>query len=162
MWAGGRHAAGPCTMGVTNMNIRYVAVCALALALAACGGSSSPTAPSANVQFSQTDLVVGTGVEAVSGRRLTVNYTGWLYDASAAGNRGTQFDSSLSAGRAPFAFTLGSGQVIQGWDRGVVGMRVGGQRRLVIPPSLAYGSSGSGPIPPNATLIFDIELLSAQ
>ncbi len=141
------------------MNVRYWIVCAV-LAVSACGSSSSPTAPSANVPFSQTDLVVGTGAEAVNGRRLTVNYTGWLYDANAVGNKGTAFDSS--AGRGPFAFTLGAGGVIQGWDRGVAGMRVGGQRRLIIPPSLGYGSAGNPPIPGNATLIFDIELLAVQ
>jgi FKBP-type peptidyl-prolyl cis-trans isomerase len=130
----------------------------------ACGGgsSSSPTAPSVNVPYSQTDLLVGTGAEATNGKRLTVNYTGWLYDSSAADNKGSQFDSSLLPGRTPFVFILGAGSVIRGWEQGVVGMRVGGQRRLVLPPSLAYGSSGSGPVPPNATLIFDIELLAVQ
>jgi FKBP-type peptidyl-prolyl cis-trans isomerase len=144
------------------MSARYWTVCALTLALGACGGSSSPTAPSVSVPFSQTDLRVGTGAEAATGRLTTVNYTGWLYDAAATGNKGTQFDSSISPGRTPFLFTLGAGQVIRGWDQGVVGMRVGGQRRLVIPPSLAYGSSGNGPIPGNATLIFEIELLAVQ
>jgi FKBP-type peptidyl-prolyl cis-trans isomerase FkpA len=91
---------------------------------------------------------------------LNVNYTGWLYNPSGTDGKGSQFDSSI--GRAPFPFTLGAGQVISGWDRGVAGMRVGGQRRLVLPPELAYGSSGNGPIPPNATLVFDIELLDAQ
>lgn len=99
------------------MNVRYWIVCAV-FAVSACGSSSSPTAPSANVPFSQTDLVVGTGAEAVNGRRLTVNYTGWLYDANAVGNKGAQFDSSLSPGRTPFPFTLGTGGVIQGWDSG--------------------------------------------
>ena len=141
------------------MNVRYWIVCAV-FAVSACGSSSSPTAPSANVPFSQTDLVVGTGAEAVNGRRLTVNYTGWLYDANAVGNKGAVFDSS--AGRGPFPFTLGVGGVIQGWDRGVAGMRVGGQRQLIIPPSLGYGSSANGPIPGNSTLIFDIELLAVQ
>ena len=134
----------------------------VALVAAACGGGddSPPAAPSVNVPFSQTDIRVGTGAEATSGRRVTVNYTGWLYSTSAAENKGQQFDSSV--GRTPFEFTLGSGQVIRGWDQGVVGMRVGGQRRLIIPPSLGYGSMGSGPIPPNATLVFDIELLNVS
>jgi FKBP-type peptidyl-prolyl cis-trans isomerase FkpA len=146
------------------MNVRLWLVCTLALGLVACGGgsSSSPTAPSANVPYSQTDLVVGSGAEATNGKRLTVNYTGWLYDSSAPENKGSQFDSSLAPGRAPFVFTLGAGSVIRGWEQGVVGMRVGGRRRLVLPPDLAYGSSGSGPVPPNATLIFDIELLVVQ
>ena len=131
--------------------------------VAACGGSSS-TGPSApGVPFSQTDLRVGTGAEAVSGRQLTVNYTGWLYDPAQPEPKGRQFDSSLGVGRTPFLFTLGAGRVIRGWDQGVAGMRVGGLRRLVIPPELGYGSQGSAPeIPPNATLVFDIELLNVQ
>ena len=101
---------------------------------------------------------MGTGTEAAPGNRATVAYTGWLYDLSKTDGKGTQFDSSAS-----FTFTLGAGAVIQGWDRGVAGMKVGGQRRLVIPPELAYGSSSPGPgIPPNATLVFDITLLSVQ
>jgi FKBP-type peptidyl-prolyl cis-trans isomerase FkpA len=138
----------------------------VALVAASCGGGddSSPTvpaAPSVNVPYSQTDIRVGTGTEATAGRRITVNYTGWLYSATAPENKGQQFDSSV--GRTPFAFTLGAGQVIAGWDQGVVGMRVGGQRRLVIPAALAYGSAGSGNvIPPNATLVFDIELLNVS
>lgn len=105
---------------------------------------------------------MGTGADAVIGRRLTVNYTGWLYDPAQPENKGRQFDSS--AGRSPFVFTLGAGQVIRGWDTGVVGMKVGGQRRLILPPDLAYGSAGAGggTIPPNATLVFDIELLDVQ
>ncbi|HEY2907084.1 MAG TPA: FKBP-type peptidyl-prolyl cis-trans isomerase [Vicinamibacterales bacterium] len=126
----------------------------------ACG--SSDTAPTVNVPFSSVDLKVGTGATAAAGQTLTVNYTGWLYDASKTDNKGTQFDSSLSAGRTPFQFVLGAGQVIKGWDQGLVGMKIGGSRRLIIPPDLGYGSSGSGPIPPNATLVFDIDLLSAQ
>jgi FKBP-type peptidyl-prolyl cis-trans isomerase FkpA len=131
---------------------------------AACGGDSG-TSPSstASAPYSQTDLRVGTGAEATTGRAATVNYTGWLYDAGRAENKGAQFDSSLSAGRQPFVFTLGAGQVIRGWDQGVVGMRVGGQRRLVLPPELAYGSAGRPPeIPRNSTLVFDIELLAVQ
>jgi FKBP-type peptidyl-prolyl cis-trans isomerase FkpA len=96
----------------------------------------------------------------VSGKALAVNYTGWLYDATKPEQKGTQFDTSI--GRGPYAFVLGAGQVIRGWDQGVPGMKVGGQRRLVIPPDLAYGASGRGQIPPNATLIFDIELLAVQ
>ena len=87
-----------------------------------------------------------------------MNYTGWLYDASKTDGKGAQFDTS--AGRDVFTFTLGIGQVIEGWDRGLPGMRVGGLRRLVIPPSLAYGGFRNGPIPPNAALIFEIELVT--
>ena len=98
--------------------------------------------------------------DAVNGKTLAVNYTGWLYDATRADQKGTQFDTSI--GRGPYAFVLGAGQVIKGWDQGVPGMKVGGQRRLVIPPDLAYGASGRGQIPPNATLVFDIQLLAVQ
>ncbi|MBP6716314.1 MAG: FKBP-type peptidyl-prolyl cis-trans isomerase [Acidobacteria bacterium] len=126
----------------------------------ACG--STPTSPSqgVNVAFSSTDLTVGTGTTATAGRLLAVHYTGWLYDASKTDNKGTQFDSS--AGRSTFAFVLGAGQVIAGWDQGVVGMKVGGKRRLIIPPTLGYGSAAAGPIPPNSTLVFDIELIAVQ
>ena len=92
----------------------------------------------------------------MAGTRATVNYTGWLYDTSKPDGKGKQFDSSAS-----FAFVVGAGQVIRGWDQGVPGMRAGGQRRLIIPPELAYGSTGAGSaVPPNATLVFDIGLLS--
>lgn len=103
---------------------------------------------------------MGSGAEAATGREVTVNYTGWLYDPAAAGNKGLQFDTSI--GRGPFSFTIGAGGVIRGWEQGVPGMRVGGRRRLVIPPDLAYGSRGRDPIPPNATLIFEIELLGVS
>jgi FKBP-type peptidyl-prolyl cis-trans isomerase FkpA len=136
-----------------------VALCAI-IVCAACGGGD--TTPSANVPFSSVDLKVGTGATAATGQHVFVNYTGWLYDASKPDNKGTQFDSSLTPGRGPFDFVLGAGQVIKGWDQGVVGMKVGGSRRLIIPPDLGYGPSGSGPIPPNATLVFDIDLLNIQ
>ena len=104
---------------------------------------------------------MGTGVEATAGRTITVNYTGWLYDASRPESKGTQFDTTT--GRGPAMFQIGVGAVIRGWDQGVVGMRVGGRRRLVIPAELAYGSQGRAPsIPPNAALVFEIELLSVQ
>ena len=102
------------------------------------------------------DIKVGTGAEAVSGKEVTVNYTGTLTD-------GTKFDSSLDAGRTPFTFSLGAGEVIAGWDQGVAGMKVGGKRKLTIPSSLGYGEAGAGDvIPPNATLIFEVELLSVK
>lgn len=132
--------------------------------LAACGGGggANPGGPSTvpPQPFSATDLRAGTGAEAINGVRVTVNYSGWLYSTTAAENKGTLFDSSV--GRAPYAFTLGNREVIRGWDQGIVGMKVGGVRRLVIPPDLAYGSTGQGPIPPNATLVFDVELLNVQ
>ncbi len=134
-------------------------LCALIVAATiACGGNSStPTAPSANVPFSTVDVRVGTGAEANIGRSVTVNYAGYLYSATAAENKGTSFDSGSS-----YRFTVGSG-VIAGFSQGVIGMRVGGIRRVIIPPSLGYGSQGSPPrIPANATLVFDIELLAVQ
>jgi FKBP-type peptidyl-prolyl cis-trans isomerase FkpA len=145
----------------TSANFFYViaAFCSLVVC-SACG--SSDTTPSANVPFSSVDLKVGTGATAATGQHVVVNYTGWLYDASKTDNKGTQIDSSLSPGRTPFDFVLGAGAVIKGWDQGVVGMKVGGSRRLVIPPDLGYGSAGKGSVPPNATLVFDIDLLSIQ
>jgi FKBP-type peptidyl-prolyl cis-trans isomerase FkpA len=130
----------------------------LAATSTACG--SNPAAPSLNVAFSQVDLVVGTGAEATNGALLTVDYAGWLYEEGQPDSKGRLFDTSV--GRQPFVFRLGARQVIQGWDLGVPGMRVGGLRRLIIPPNLGYGSSGSGSIPPNATLIFEVELLAVQ
>jgi FKBP-type peptidyl-prolyl cis-trans isomerase FkpA len=101
------------------------------------------------------DLNVGTGDEAVAGKQVTVHYTGWL-------TNGTKFDSSKDHGQ-PFTFPLGSGRVIKGWDQGVAGMKVGGQRKLTIPPSLGYGANGAGGvIPPNATLVFEVELLGVN
>jgi FKBP-type peptidyl-prolyl cis-trans isomerase FkpA len=131
-----------------------------ALAASSCKDDSPASPSTGSAPYSATDLRIGTGTEATAGRRVTVNYTGWLYSASAAGNKGTQFDTSI--GRGPFTFTLGAGQVIRGWDQGVAGMRVGGQRRLVIPPELAYGSQANGAIPANATLVFEVELLDVQ
>ena len=136
------------------------------LACTACG-SSTPPSPSNDggvTTLQIADVRVGTGTQAINGRILTVNYTGWVYSASAPDHHGTQFDSSRNPGRSPFQFTLGVGQVITGWDQGMNGMRVGGQRTLIIPPSLAYGSSppsGSG-IPRNASLVFDVELLDVR
>ncbi len=130
------------------------------LAAAGCGSSNSPSSPSVTLpraEFAQIDLLAGTGTTASNGRLLTVAYTGWIYDPARTDGKGTQFDSGTS-----LQFTLGNGGVIRGWDLGVVGMRVGGRRRLNIPPELAYGSSGRGTIPPNASLVFDIELLNVQ
>lgn len=100
------------------------------------------------------DLTVGTGPAAEIGSLLSVHYTGWLPD-------GTKFDSSRDA-NTPFAFTLGGGEVIQGWEEGVAGMRAGGRRQLVIPPGLGYGGVRTGSIPPNSTLVFNVELLAVH
>jgi peptidylprolyl isomerase len=136
-----------------------------------CGGNDSDSGDPAKVTYASElgvdlaamehresglylqDLQVGTGDEATLGRQVTVHYTGWLPN-------GTQFDSSRSAGRKPFFFTPGEHRVIAGWEEGIVGMKVGGVRKLVIPSNLGYGASGNGPIPPDSVLIFDVELLS--
>ncbi len=101
------------------------------------------------------DIIVGQGAEAVKYSIVTVNYTGWLED-------GTKFDSSLNPGREPLRFTLGAGQMIQGFDQGIPGMKVGGKRKLTIPPNLGYGSQDKGIIPPNSTLIFELDLLIVE
>ena len=104
----------------------------------------------------------GDGDEAVEGKSIVVHYTGWLYDDSAEDNKGSKFDSSLDR-NDPFSFILGAGQVIRGWDQGFAGMKVGGNRTLIIPPDMGYGASGAGNvIPPNATLVFDVELLEVR
>ena len=108
------------------------------------------------------DSKVGTGTEAVAGKTVDVHYTGWLYDPSAPDNKGTKFDSSRDRGDK-FSFPLGAGRVIQGWDQGVAGMKIGGQRTLIIPAEMGYGARGAGgAIPPNAALIFDVELFGVH
>lgn len=106
-----------------------------------------------------SDTKIGTGVEAVPGQHIQVHYTGWLFDENAPDKKGRKFDSSRDRGQ-PFEFQLGVSQVIGGWDQGFAGMKVGGERTLIIPPELGYGARGAGGvIPPNATLIFEVELL---
>ena len=112
--------------------------------------------------FTKTDTIAGSGAEATAGQQVTVHYTGWLYDASQRDNKGTKFDSSRDRNE-PFEFSLGAGQVIRGWDEGVQGMKVGGTRVLTIPPDMGYGARGAGGvIPPNATLLFEVELLGVR
>lgn len=151
------------------------AIIAAALLCAACAGGDRPTPDAANNEAAfaselgvdlgtmtktesglyQQDIQVGTGEELTAGRTATVHYTGWLPD-------GTKFDSSHDAGQ-PFEVVVGQGQVIKGWDEGLQGMKVGGKRKLVIPPELAYGSEGAGGvIPPGATLVFEVELLGVR
>ena len=134
---------------------RLIALMAL-LAVGGCGSSSSTAPTTSSAPYSQQDLVVGTGATASAGSTITVGYTGWLYDSSKAEGKGQQFDSSPGT-----SFALSG--LIAGWLRGIPGMRVGGTRRLIIPPDLAYGAAGRAPsIPPNATLVFDITLLGVQ
>jgi FKBP-type peptidyl-prolyl cis-trans isomerase FkpA len=123
--------------------------------------AAKPIAPE-RPAFTRTDLNVGTGALAQKGRGLSVNYTGWLYDPTKPDLKGRMFDTSKD--RGPFTFVLGAGQVIPGWDQGFDGMKVGGRRRLTIPPDLAYGDDGAGDgiIPPKSVLIFEMELLGVQ
>ena len=113
-------------------------------------------------ELQKIDTKIGTGREAEPGFNVTVHYTGWLYDPKAEDKKGAKFDSSVDRGQ-PFNFFLGGGQVIQGWDEGFAGMKVGGKRTLIIPPEMGYGARGAGGvIPPNATLVFDVELLDIK
>ena len=143
-------------------NLTFWPVFSLIL-LAGCGGSTGSSTERTDVtQLIRQDGRVGTGAEAVAGRTVTVHYTGWLYDESRPDHKGAKFDSSRDRNE-PFSFSLGSGQVISGWDEGVAGMQVGGQRTLTIPPAMGYGARGAGGvIPPNATLLFDVELLDVK
>ncbi len=133
-------------------------------ALAACSNKPPEPYQGGTVTALAThDIKVGDGARAEPGMEVLVQYTGWLYDARAADHHGREFDSTSKHGGTPFRFVLGTGQVIKGWDQGVVGMRVGGERELVIPPDLAYGSrgAGGGVIPPNAPLVFRVTLVDA-
>lgn len=136
--------------------VRAIATAAVLLSLVSCGKSS--TAPSsANVEFAIQDLVVGTGALVVTGATLVVDYDAYLYDSRYQNNLGQLFQTSTTSACC-FTFVLGANTVIPGWEQGVPGMRIGGRRLLTIPPSLAYGSTGSGPVPPNTAVIFDISV----
>lgn len=141
-----------------------VALFAAALSLTACGGGGN--GDSTNIPafgnpaaLSKTDTTVGTGAEATAGATVTVNYTGWLYNPNKVDFKGSQFDTSIGTGKTPYEFKLGGGGVITGFDQGVTGMKVGGKRTIIIPASLGYGANGNGPIPGNAGLVFEVELL---
>ena len=125
--------------------------------------STKETAMTQNVtELIKKDTVLGEGREAEAGFNVTVHYTGWLYDPSKADGKGTKFDSSLDR-HEPFVFFLGGGQVIQGWDEGFAGMKIGGKRTLLIPSAMGYGARGAGGvIPPNADLVFEVELLDVK
>jgi FKBP-type peptidyl-prolyl cis-trans isomerase len=129
----------------------------------ACSAQALPPKETSKVtDLIKTDTKLGEGAEAKAGQHVTVHYTGWLYDASAPDNKGKKFDSSRDR-REPFDFPLGAGHVIKGWDVGVQGMKIGGQRTLIIPANMGYGARGAGGvIPPNATLVFDVELLGVN
>jgi FKBP-type peptidyl-prolyl cis-trans isomerase FkpA len=122
--------------------------------------ANSPTSPVSSLEV--VDLKAGDGASLAAGQRAVVQYTGWLYRESAPDKKGTEFDSSRRSGE-PFRFTVGAGQVIKGWDQGVVNMKIGGLRRLTIPADLAYGENGAGGvIPPGATLVFEVELVGIE
>ena len=132
------------------------------LALAACSGHPQPHQGGNVDTLTKIDQTVGTGAEAKPGMTVKVDYTGWLYDAAAPDHRGKKFDSSHDHGE-PFSFPLGGGMVIQGWDEGVAGMHVGGKRTLLIPAAMGYGARGAGGvIPPNASLVFEVDLLGVD
>ena len=134
------------------------AILLMALLAATGCGSPDPTSPTtSSAPYSQVDVTVGTGATATAGRPATVNYTLWLYDSSKAEGKGSQIQNGNG-----FTFTVGTGGVIKGWDQGVPGMKVGGLRRLTIPPELAYGGTPPSGIPVNATLVFDITLTAVQ
>jgi FKBP-type peptidyl-prolyl cis-trans isomerase FkpA len=142
------------------LSFPLAAAFAAVLSLTACGGGASDSGSGIAVanpaSFTKTDTVLGTGAEAVAGKRVTVTYTGWLYSDTAADHKGTQFETGN------YSFTIGVKEVIDGFDQGVLGMKVGGKRTVLIPSSMAYGSSGSGKIPPNAGLVFDLTLTAVQ
>ena len=140
--------------------VAVLGLVALAAGAAGCANNTIST-PSDLVAYSQADLRVGTGADVIVGSVVTVNYTGWFYDASAADHRGVMFTTSLGQ-TTPLQITVGTGQVIQGWDQGLVGMKEGGLRRLVIPPSMGYGGVRYGVIPPYTTLVFDVEAVAVQ
>jgi FKBP-type peptidyl-prolyl cis-trans isomerase FkpA len=141
--------------------------------LAACGGKPPAVAPSSDsavpavaapaaATLQVVELQAGTGAPIAAGQKAVVQYTGWLYETSEPDKKGKEFDSSRNGGQ-PFSFVVGAGQVIKGWDQGVLGMKVGGRRRLTIPADLAYGDVGAGGvIPPGAALIFDVELVAVE
>ena len=154
----------------TPVGPKLLCLAAASFALAACGGgtatSGGETQPPEMITTDSglmiTTTQAGSGTAAETGNFVSVHYTGWLYEPETEGGRGTQFDSSVDRG-TPFQFPLGAGRVITGWDEGVAGMLVGEKRELIIPPDLGYGSRGAGGvIPPNATLIFEVELLGVE
>ena len=132
------------------------------LLLVACAADPGPPPSGSVAELQRIDERVGEGAVASPGQEVSVHYTGWLYNENAPDRRGRQFDSSRKRGQ-PFTFLLGAGKVIRGWDEGVAGMQVGGQRTLLVPAELGYGRKGAGTvIPANASLVFEVELLDVQ
>lgn len=157
-------------MGVLMLRIKllgcFIAIVSMLFSFSAFAykeHSAEPHSAASGVSALQKiDTTVGNGEEAIVGKTVKVHYSGWLYDESAPDKKGKKFDSSYDR-KEPFAFMLGAGRVIKGWDQGVIGMKVGGQRTLIIPSSMAYGAQGAGNvIPPHATLIFDVELVGFE
>ena len=141
--------------------MRSMLLLSLLLALCACR-SPGPMPVDSVAELQRIDQRIGNGATATAGSDVTVHYTGWIYDESATEQRGEEFDSSVKRGE-PFTYLLGAGQVIRGWDEGVAGMKVGGKRLLLIPSDLGYGVNGAGGvIPPNASLVFEVELLGVK
>ena len=154
----------------TSTGLKPLCLAVAAFALVSCGGGTET--PGGEMQAAETvttdsGLMItttqaGSGAAAEAGNLVSVHYTGWLYEPETEGGRGAQFDSSVDRG-TPFQFPLGEGRVIAGWDEGVAGMLIGETRELIIPPDMAYGSRGAGNvIPPNATLLFEVELLGVE
>jgi FKBP-type peptidyl-prolyl cis-trans isomerase FkpA len=142
--------------------MRFLALCATLTLLTACHRRLPPATPIAHLPLQIVELSQGAGAPIGAGQVAVVDYIGWIFDPAAADHKGPVFDSSRASG-APFRFRLGAGEVIRGWDQGVLGMRAHGRRQLTIPPELAYGDRGAGSvIPPSAALIFDVELVSIE
>jgi FKBP-type peptidyl-prolyl cis-trans isomerase FkpA len=155
-------------MKLTSLLLSTLFMSTALLSISACAQekavTKAPAAESAKAitELVKKDTVVGTGKEAVAGKLVRVHYTGWLYEPGKPENKGAKFDSSVDRSE-PFVFPLGGGRVIKGWDEGVAGMKTGGKRNLIIPPAMGYGARGAGSvIPPNATLMFDVELLDVN
>ncbi len=143
--------------------IKLLWLAAASLGVGACGGGmEGPEMTATDSGLMITTTQTGSGAAAAAGNAVSVHYTGWLYEPESEGGRGSKFDSSVDRGQ-PFGFALGAGRVIAGWDEGVAGMLIGEKRELIIPPDLAYGSRGAGGvIPPDATLLFEVELLAVE
>lgn len=157
------HNVKPHETSAFSRRLRWLLPWLLVPILLACGKPMPPYTGGDVGKLTVIDQKVGDGIEAKPGMQASVLYTGWLYDEHAGDKHGIKFDSTADHGGDPFAFTLGAGKVIPGWDKGVVGMHVGGKRELLIPPKLAYGDRGAGGvIPPGASLVFEVQLVDVK